>query len=116
MKAKDIDKYQRSYLVKSVLVIVTFGIFMMASLYFNQKNKQIQIENEKKEALLKMTPLPGHKGVETGGDPKDPQAKTRRDFVKKVFFYSLCFFIDAHSHFELKLQLWKKSVFLFFLY
>ena len=81
-------KYPVKYVVKSVFVIVTlFGIVMMASLYF--------METEKKEALLKKSPLPGHKGVETGGDPKEqPQAKTRRDFVKKVLFYSLSFFID----------------------
>ena len=76
--------HQRSFLVKSILVIVTFGLFLMTSLYLNQKKKQLEIEEERKKALLKLTPLPGHKGVETGGEPKDPQAKTRRDFVRKV--------------------------------
>lgn len=49
-----------------------------------QRNKEIEIENERKQKLLKMTPAAGHKGVETGGEPDEPQAKTRRDFVKKM--------------------------------
>ena len=87
--AKEMEKNQRSFLVKSVFVIVTFGLFMMTSLYLNQKKKEFEIEKDRKEALLKLTPLPGHKGVETGGDPKDPQAKTRRDFVKKVCLFDI---------------------------
>lgn len=74
----------RPFLVKLILVLIIFALFLMTSLYLNQKKKQLEIEEEKKNALLKLTPSPGHKGVETGGEPKDPQAKTRRDFVRKV--------------------------------
>ncbi|XP_066932693.1 mannosyl-oligosaccharide 1,2-alpha-mannosidase IA-like [Clytia hemisphaerica] len=49
-----------------------------------QKQKEIEIENERKQQLLKITAAPHHQGVETGGEPKDAQAKTRRDFVRKM--------------------------------
>lgn len=49
-----------------------------------QKQKEIEIEREKQQKLLKMKPPDGHKGIETGGEPNDPETKKRRDFVKKM--------------------------------
>ena len=48
-----------------------------------QKAKELEIENERKQKLLKMTVSPEH-GVDTGGEPKDPEVKKKRDFIKKV--------------------------------
>ena len=80
------EKAQKPLLFKLVTCTSVFVLLMIASLYFHhhQKQKEIEIENERKQQLLKMTPAPHHKGVETGGEPKDAQAKTRRDFVRKV--------------------------------
>ena len=39
-----------------------------------------------------MTALPEH-GVQTGGDPKDPEVKKKRDYVRNVCGIYFCFYI-----------------------
>lgn len=69
--------------VKIILFTISFMILFIVSLSVYQRNKELEIENQKKEELLRVTANPKH-GVDTGGEPKDPQAKQRRDFVKNV--------------------------------
>lgn len=76
--------------VNIVLFTVVFLLFFFVSSSVYQKNKELEIENQRKEKLLKMTADPKH-GVDTGGEPRDPQAKQRRDFVKNVSVFVTLF-------------------------
>jgi len=69
---------------KFVILVMAFTMILSTSMFFYQRQKEIEIENERKKKLLEITAPPGHKGVETGGEPSEPEAKRRRDFVRKV--------------------------------
>ena len=72
---------------KSIILMMIFTMILSTSMFFYQRQKEIEIENERKKKLLEMTAAPGHKGVETGGEPSDPEAKRRRDFVRNVSIF-----------------------------
>ena len=42
-----------------------------------------EMEDARKQELLKMSPKPIH-GILVNNEPKDPKVKEKRDFVKKV--------------------------------